>query len=793
MVSAGVLALPRTTAHAADSSTSSAVTVAGTGEFSALKVTASQTKQLTNEVITVSWSGGQQTLPASGDEFDANFLQLMQCWGDESGGPKPEQCQFGTGSGNFGTFPAAPNVLTRALEPADPLEKAAGVTAETYMPFVAPDGRSTPGEYRNLGAAFSAHETNEIDVARTLPDGTGKVKFEVQTGLESAALGCGLTIGGATHSCWLVVVPRSRAEVDGHVVDGTNRDRLNSSPLSATNWKNRIVIPLAFEPVGTQCSIGHAELPVAGSELLAAAMLRWQAGSCATGGRNISYELQSDGQARASLSSQHPELRAVSAVVALPAGAPPSVYAPIGVTGTTLAFLVERQPAITASAAARARAGQLIDTVRITPRILAKMLTQSYGSYTWDASAVSGNPTDPSHDPDFLQFNPEFADQQLIIRSPLESALSSDAAYQLWQYVVADKDARDFLAGHDDQWHMHLNSHYRGVGLPDFSFPRADTTCVNVLIFYPNQTARCSLERAPFAGNMAAAARNVFRGELQGHNFWDNARVPAGYTGDGTQQIGTRSMSAVVDVPSAVRYGLVMAELRTPSGSFVAPSATSMAAATSAMKPGPVAGTKVLDEATVPADAYPLTAFTYAVTAPGHLSAEDSQGYANFIRYIATRGQSSGFAPTDLPLGYVPLPAAEVQLAQRVADTIAANKPGAVTPASTAPSTSGGNPSSSPSVSLVGGETGNPGSLSPTPASTTTPSAPSRVSATPTVTPSTSANTGTPPQAAPVRLVSTPAQPLGATRYGAVLALILGGAALLLRGALPWFGRRPTG
>ncbi|MGH3765474.1 MAG: hypothetical protein ACRDS0_02590 [Pseudonocardiaceae bacterium] len=42
-------------------------------------MTVSQTKNLINQMITVSWSGGAPTTPYA--EFSRNFLQIMQCWG----------------------------------------------------------------------------------------------------------------------------------------------------------------------------------------------------------------------------------------------------------------------------------------------------------------------------------------------------------------------------------------------------------------------------------------------------------------------------------------------------------------------------------------------------------------------------------------------------------------------------------------------------------------------------------------------------------------------------------------
>ncbi|TFV32847.1 hypothetical protein E4K10_26060 [Streptomyces sp. T1317-0309] len=76
---------PATTpAVAADSGAEdSAVTKSGTkgpyDDFSRLKVTVHQTKNLHSQGVRVSWEGGAPTLPSTA--FNVNYFQIMQCWG----------------------------------------------------------------------------------------------------------------------------------------------------------------------------------------------------------------------------------------------------------------------------------------------------------------------------------------------------------------------------------------------------------------------------------------------------------------------------------------------------------------------------------------------------------------------------------------------------------------------------------------------------------------------------------------------------------------------------------------
>src|SRR5262249_19103166 len=87
-------AAARLPAAVTPAATGSPVTVLGTGEFADLKVTVDQTQGLINQVVTITWTGGQPTVP-TGSRFGIEYLQIMQCWGDDDSAPVREQCQFG--------------------------------------------------------------------------------------------------------------------------------------------------------------------------------------------------------------------------------------------------------------------------------------------------------------------------------------------------------------------------------------------------------------------------------------------------------------------------------------------------------------------------------------------------------------------------------------------------------------------------------------------------------------------------------------------------------------------------
>jgi len=64
-------------------------------DFKNLKVTLSQTKNLVHQGITVSWTGAKPSI-AGGTGPQADFLQLMECYGDSSAGPNPQDCEDGS-------------------------------------------------------------------------------------------------------------------------------------------------------------------------------------------------------------------------------------------------------------------------------------------------------------------------------------------------------------------------------------------------------------------------------------------------------------------------------------------------------------------------------------------------------------------------------------------------------------------------------------------------------------------------------------------------------------------------
>ena len=657
----------------------SAMTKSGAGSFDKLKVTVSQTTNLINQTITVSWTGGAPTTPIG--QFSKNFLQIMQCWGDDPNGPDRTQCQFGGSNadvaGTAGAWVGSRQVSygRNLVDPKETLQLPAGTFGNPFVPFWA-EGKPQPVGAANSDANdfFDSQVTNEVPLARTHTDGTGVEYFEVETVRQAAGLGCGdpVTAGGITkgRTCWLVIVPRGSTEVNGSTRTDDAEGRLQSSPLSPTNWDNRIVFPLDFLPVGQACPIGAPERRIIGHELAVDAVTSWQPALCTGGGALYSYSQLPDDVARNLVIGGSSPGLALATNPIPPDQAPPDhslVYAPVGLSGLAIAFNVEHQPPDPDNPEApptpeQELAGQRFTTMKLTPRLVAKLLTQSYrGAVLAPPDSMKNNPDGLTVDPEFLGLNPDYKGFASF-RTPPDALVQIDGAdvtSLLWSWVQADKDARDFLGGKPDPSGMVVNQNNKDLVLPTSTFPRNDQSCIAANVATGVTGQICTQDAHPFANDMHDAGRSAARGDSKGQTLQlgPDGKTPVP-TKVGRQQAGRRALLAVVDAATAVRYGLPTAQLLNAAGKFVAPTTASLLAGESAMKPSTVPGVLAPDPGATDPGAYPLTALSYAITAPSTLDTAAGKDYAAFIRYAAGPGQQPGVQPGQLPLGMVPLPAA---------------------------------------------------------------------------------------------------------------------------------------
>ena len=662
----------------------SAMTKSGMGEFKNLQVTVSQTKNLINQAVTVTWKGGAPTTPATG-AFGANFLQIMQCWGDDPAGPDRSQCQFGAANTNppiHGAWVPSRQVTTTVVDPKETLTKPVGAAFVPFWPVGHPQPTG-PGD-SDQNDFFDAQVTNEVPLARTHADGTGQANFEIETVLQAAGLGCGdpVTAGGVTkgRSCWLVIVPRGTTEVDGstRTGNGSDSDQLVSSPLSQTNWDKRIAFPLDFLPVGKACPIGSPERRIIGHELVVDAVSSWQPVLCTGGGALYSYNQLPDDVARnLVLSGGSPGLALVTNPVPPDQALPdqPLVYAPVGLSGLAIGFNIEHQPVPGSSPENLKLDGAPFTSMKLTPRLVAKLLTQSYrGAVNGAPDYRKDSPLGLTVDPEFLALNPEYNGFANSNTPPdaLVQLGGADVTSLLWSWVIADPDARAFLAGTPDKFGMVVNPLNKDLALPTSTFPRNDQSCSDLTDGLTGvKYGICTADVHPFTNDMHEAGRAASRGDsLAQKNAVDTLTKKVTPKKVDRQNFGQRALLAVVDTATAVRYGLPTAQLLNAAGQFVAPTTQSLLVGEAAMKPSAVPA--VLGSNPVAPDpaAYPLAALSYAVTAPSTLDAAAGKDYAAFVRYAAGPGQQPGIEPGQLPPGMAPLPAALKAQAVAAAATI---------------------------------------------------------------------------------------------------------------------------
>jgi hypothetical protein len=733
-------------------STESATTVRGRGTYADLEITVNQTRNLSQQAISLSWTGGLPTFTdaTSGTFrgfFGGNYLQIFQCWGDDDGtnpenpGPPPQQCEFG-GENNKPTYPVQTSTFanTRVISTppwtcgatappgcrpySDETARAESSPDSAYLdptgfvlsPFRAVDGtlveatvdynaQNGPLPYRpfNTNEYFDYYKTNEIPFTRTYPDGRGQDLFQVLTGLEAKGLGCGQETQRAADGslsvpkCWLVVVPRGSPAQENMTGDGSAL--VNTSPLTPTAWRNRIAIPLAFTPIGSSCAIGREVRRISGGELLATAVASWQPALCAIDGAPpYSYGVTSEDRARSQLASGVPNLvvssKPIDPVDADPAN--PLVYAPISLSGVVVGFNIQRVPAVTPEGNPEPDqvplAGLRVTKLQLTPRLMAKLLTQSYRAQYYagnlnapDRAWQKSNPVSIVTDPDFLRFNPEFADlrttQAVEASGLVVDGQSSDAAAEVWHWILSDPEAADWLAGRPDDWGMEANPHYSTVAAQNPSgsafgasaldrFPKSDPYCWSppddgFSIGNPPRTARplCSLDWAPYVSNLRRAAAATRAANVGAKTELDltASEASTAWKSAGPQVGGTHFVLSITDSPSAAKFGLQTASLSRAgddgaSRQFVAPDDQGLLTGLDAMEPTTTPGVLAPNPSATMSGAYPLTMLTYAATTPLLLDAAARTEYFLFITYAATDGQVPGDEVGSLPRGYVPLP-----------------------------------------------------------------------------------------------------------------------------------------
>jgi hypothetical protein len=207
------------------------------------------------------------------------------------------------------------------------------------------------------------------------------------------------------------------------------------------------------------------------------------------------------------------------------------------------------------------------------------------------------------------------------------------------------------------------------------------------------------------------------------------------------QITGNRDLWSVIDNADAARFLIPAAALENAAGKFVRPTAASMAAAVKDMTVNPDGITRSMNYSAKDLAAYPLTMIIYAIVPTSGLSKTKAQAIATFLSDIATTGQTEGTAPGQLGPGYLPLTQTLREQTLKAADAVLNQT---------------GNPKPRPSASASRSAS----------ASTASPSASSSASASP----------------AASSIVVSFSHPAATGMSWVVLALLVGGAVLLVTG-----------
>ena len=688
-------------------------------DFKNLTITVGQTTDLEDQTLRVGYQGMAATIgnPGAGR---SNFLQVMQCWGADPNAPDfRNTCAFGAwASSGINGAPAAQ--LSAAGAGLD-------VTARpSTVPFTAPDGTSSTPDLSHadngIRQYFNSTTGNEQDFVTIPSDGgsnAGFTLFNAQSAATAPWLGCGspTTSQGAGNRCWLVVIPRGthsgsisgdstqcESSVFGDSGFGNATQAQLGSPLSTdcSYWSDRIVVPLTFTPIASHCPVGSPEVNTNGSMLLDGAMHSWQQALCSTGASTYNIANNAGALTRAQLLSGQVGLAFIGEPVTQADDDSDSWstsdirYGPVANAALTVGFIAENA------------LGQQVTTLKLTPRLLAKLLTQSYqyqvplDSHTgqYQVPELGNNPGDIGDDPEFQQLNPGVQPLGLFVSQDvgfIEVGPQGDDALQLlWQWIESDKAASTWLAGTPDENGMVVNPYYLpssnpkalggGLGAIDLSkgpvdrIYRADPTSL-VPDSSQAQITLDAVSLSPFAKDFPTAALRIAQGDTQhGEDSLVQGALTATLQADSPRVVGAQNkdVMGLTDAASANLNGLGTAELQLPNqpGVFVAPTQASIAAAAQAEVPvasdKPAGTITAVDFTGFPSNAYPLTTTIYAAVNITNTTLDQStrNQYATLIDYAIGAGQTPGTALGELPVGYAPLDAGQVAQAQQLSDIL---------------------------------------------------------------------------------------------------------------------------
>ena len=710
-------------------------------------------------------------------------------------------------------LPATLPSCKRSREPAERWQHFLAVDGTDYgsdptgCPSVAPE---------TVGIANDSQPSNNT-YGTTLPNGTGSLKFTMWTQEDNASLGCG---GGV--NCSLVAIPimgiscdpaaaglpaadqpqagrtadtaTAACESNGNLKVGAAAFGTQHAPAvggelwwSESNWRNRLSVPLDFAPLNNACDLTGAKkgVDIYGSELATQLTAQWRPSFCLSGSR-VPFKHVQVGEPQAANLLQAGNIDGAF-VTDPPVGGFTSdtVQAPLGLTGFAVSYAIDDHNK------------ERYTKLRLTPRLLAKLMTESYPAIQpvqSEYDALARNPLNMSTDPEFRALNPGIRDgvgDSVAASTVLLLSSDSDVISALTSYLNADPEAHDWLMGIPDPWGMIVNPNYsinprvkNHLTLPTDNWPLRDSfepkayynSGVNPCL-QANPVPILPLIAAPTArmATITVAMQFASASSQTVCNFAGNNGDASKLVAEGRQPPGSRFVLGVTSLGDAARYDLDTASLQTyvndaaevkmTSGvgrSFVAPSNASLVAAAESLRPSTTPGTWALPYSEIPTSsalkgAYPGAMLLNLAAPTKGLSPTAAKGISELMSFAVGAGQTRGLDIGQMPPGYLALTTAnglgiQRDFTLRAAAAVAAQK-GAT------PLVPGGPPPIQPPVVQ-------PPVTNSLPAPTTTSSAPGG-STTPTTpnTPRTSSS------ALPPQTTAGPQQTLAAASTGVTAAL----------------------
>jgi hypothetical protein len=470
---------------------------------------------------------------------------------------------------------------------------------------------------------------------------------------------------------------------------------------SASNWRNRIVVPLAFAPLTPTCPKNSNLTPqtIFGSYVLAGATQQWFPYLCTHRDPFVLSQGTTVGDSEAKSELQTGSINAAFE------GAPPQngqrltsftrpiVQAPTAVTGFGIVFDIVN------------KSDHQYTVLHLDARLLAKLLTESYPAdrdiqrdYTALRNPVTHqpNPLNIADDPEFQALNPGIPaepppnGQQIGDLAGVSAATllslngSSDVIWALTSYINADPEARAWLNGKPDPWGMVVNPAYKNIALPTASWPLRDTFEDPAFAQSASANQCLANDPVPFLNNVAEPLDSMFliTQDLE-FDISDSQTGCNSISGNlvsfqaiGQESPGGTFILGVTSLADAEHFGMPTAELETQGGStsdkqfttsagrsFAAPSTASLRAAAQMMEPDDKVGTwtvpySKMRTASAGKSAYPGTMLISTDMPTQGLTKAVASQYGRFLSFAAADGQHPGFGSGQLPPGYVPMTAA---------------------------------------------------------------------------------------------------------------------------------------